>query len=173
MTRRIDRNAGAAILALIVRMLEIFSSIILALMMLLTFVDVVGRYLLGAPIFGATEMISTMLALVIFAGLAIANARDKHIVVELFDSRVRALAPRVYDIAVQGLSLFVMCLIVYVLFDAAFHAAEVGSSTIVLGWSLAWIFGIVAVLAALSVVCQILGLLTGATSPRDHHLEDE
>lgn len=167
-----DKGAGAGVLEVIVKVLEVFSSIVLAVMMLLTFVDVVGRYLFGAPIFGASEMISTMLALVIFAGLGIANARDKHIVVALFDTQVRALSPRVYDIAVQGLSLVVMCLIVFVLFDAASHAAEVNSRTIVLEWSLAWIFGIVAALAALSVVCQILGHLTGAANRAEHHLED-
>lgn len=172
MTRPTDRNASAGVLALIVKVLESFSSIVLAVMMLLTFVDVVGRYLFGAPIFGASEMISTMLALVIFAGLGIANARDKHIVVELFDTQVRALSPRVYDIVVQGLSLVVMCLIVYVLFEAALHASEVNSRTIVLEWSLAVIFGIVAGLAALSVICQVLGLLTGATDHNEHHLED-
>lgn len=161
----------AGVLALIVRVLEIFSSIVLAAMMLLTFVDVVGRYLFGAPIFGASEMISTMLALVIFAGLGVANARDKHVVVELFDARIRAVSPRVYDVAVQGMSLVVMCLIVYVLFDAALHAAEVNSVTIVLEWPLAWIFGSVAALAALSVVSQVLGLITGA-SRRHDHLED-
>ena len=172
MSRPTNSGAGAGVLALIVKMLEVFSSIVLAVMMLLTFVDVVGRYLFGAPIFGASEMISTMLALVIFAGLGIANARDKHIVVELFDARVRAMSPRVYDVAVQGLSLFVMCLIVYVLFEAAVHASAVNSRTIVLEWSLAWIFGIVAALAALSVVCQILGLVTGAANRAEHHLED-
>jgi TRAP-type transport system small permease protein len=172
MSRPTDKGAGAGALALIVKVLEVFSSVVLTIMMLLTFVDVVGRYIFGAPIFGASEMISTMLALVIFAGLGIANARDKHIVVELFDARVRALSPRVYDFAVQGLSLFVMSLIVFVLIEAALHAAEVNSSTIVLEWSLAWIFGIIAALAALSVVCQILGLLTSAADPEDQHLED-
>lgn len=171
MSRPTDRHAGAGVLALIVRVLETFSSVVLALMMLLTFIDVVGRYILGAPIFGASEMISVMLALVIFSGLGIANARDKHIVVELIDARVRALSPRVYDIAVQGLSLFVMCLIVWVLFEAALHAAEVNSRTIVLEWPLSWVFGIVVALAALSVVCQVLGLMTG-TGRQSDHLED-
>lgn len=90
---------------------------------------------------------------------------------ELFDARIRAVSPRVYDVAVQGMSLVVMCLIVYVLFDAALHAAEVNSVTIVLEWPLAWIFGSVAALAALSVVSQVLGLITGA-SRRHDHLED-
>ncbi|WP_424931842.1 TRAP transporter small permease [Amaricoccus macauensis] len=161
-----------SILDRIIQVLEILSGIVLAAMMLLTFVDVVGRYILGAPIFGASEMISTMLALVIFMGLGIANARDKHIVVELFDTSVRARAPRLYDALVQGFSILAMCLIVYVLFEQSLEAAHSGARTIVLEWPMAWITGTVAVLAALSVVSQVLGLVTGAGRPDAHHLED-
>jgi TRAP-type C4-dicarboxylate transport system permease small subunit len=160
----------ARLLGRIVQILEILSSIVLAAMMLLTFADVVGRYILGAPVFGASEMISSMLALIIFLGLGIANARDKHIVVELFDTRVRNIAPGFYDIIVQGFSIAAMCLIVFVLFQQAYEAAHLGSTTIVLEWPLAWITGAAAVLAALSVVSQVLGLLTGAG--KAHHLED-
>lgn len=163
---------ASSILTRIIQVLEIASSIVLAAMMLLTFVDVIGRYLLGAPIFGATELISTMLALLIFLGLGIANARDKHIVVELFDSEVRRLAPRFYDALIQGFSILAMGLITYVLFQQAIEAAHVGSRTVVLEWPLAWITGTVAVLAALSVVSQVLGLVTGAARPVPHHLED-
>ena len=162
----------SSFLTRIIQVLEVLSSIVLAAMMLLTFVDVIGRYLLGAPVFGASEMISTMLALVIFMGLGIANARDKHIVVELFDSRIRALAPGFYDVVVQGFSILSMCLIVYVLFEQAIETAHTGATTSVLEWPLAWITGTVAVLAALSVVSQILGLLTGANQPNKYHLED-
>ena len=66
---------ASSILNRIIQTLEVLSTFVLAAMMLLTFVDVIGRYILGAPIFGATEMISTMLALAIFLGLGIANAR--------------------------------------------------------------------------------------------------
>lgn len=156
----------------IVNLMEILSSIALLSMMLLTFVDVVGRYILGAPIFGASEMISTLLAYVIFLGLGIANARDKHVVVELFDHHIRAVSPRVYDIIVQGFSVFAMCLIAYVLFDQAVEAAHFDSRTIVLEWPLAWISGIVAILAALSVVTQILGLFLQAPKQPFTHMED-
>ena len=162
----------AKILQRIVHVLEIISSVVLAVMMLLTFVDVIGRYVFNAPIFGATEMISTMLALVIFLGLGIANAKDRHIVVELFDHQIRAFAPRLYDVVVQGFSIFAMSLIVYVLFLQAREAAHVGSTTIVLEWPMAWITSSVVFFAALSVVSQILGLIVGKPDLVDPHLED-
>lgn len=162
---------AAKLLTGIIHVLEVLCSIVLMAMMLLTFVDVIGRYILGAPVFGASEMISSMLALTIFLGLGIANARDKHIVVELFDRQIRGLSPRVYDVIVQGFSILAMCLIVYVLWEQAREAAHLGSTTIVLEWPLAWITGAVAALAGLSVLSQILGLIVGAgkTAP---HLED-
>ncbi len=165
-------SSAASVLHRIIVMLEVFSSVTLMSMMLLTFVDVIGRYILGAPVFGAAEMVSTMLALVIFAGLGIANARDKHIVVELFDARIRRLAPGWYDALVQGFSICAMSLIVYVLYEQAVEAAHVDSKTIVLELPLSWITGAIAFLAALSVVSQVLGLLTGAHTRDEHHLED-
>lgn len=162
----------AKILRLIIQVLEGISSVVLAAMMLLTFVDVLARYVFAKPIFGATEMISTMLALVIFLGLGIANAKDRHIVVELFDHQIRRISPRVYEVVVQGFSILAMSLIVYVLFVQAREAAHVASTTIVLAWPMAWITGSVAFFAALSVVSQVLGLIVGKPDPVEHHLED-
>lgn len=160
------------LLTTITGFLEILASIVLAAMMLLTFIDVVGRYALGEPVFGATEMISSMLALLIFIGLGVANARDKHIVVELVDGYVRALNPRIYDIIVQGFSILAMALIVFVLYEQAVEAAHLDARTVVLEWPLAWIMGMVTALGALSVVSQILGLVTRNPEPSAHHLED-
>lgn len=152
---------ASLILKRILQVLEILCCVVLAAMMLLTFVDVVGRYLFGAPVFGASEMISTMLALTIFLGLGMANARDRHIVVELFDQNFRRLAPRFYDVVVQGFSIITMGFLAVVMVQLARDAAHVNSTTIVLEWPLAWITGATAFLAALSVVCQILGLIVG------------
>ena len=161
-----------SVLNRIVRALENVASVILFLMMMLTFADVIFRYLLSQPIFGSTEMIRVMLALIIFLGLGVANARDKHIVVELFDQRLRAISPRIYDFLVQGFSVFAMLVIVYVLYKQAAEAAHTGAATLVLQWPMSWIFGVITALAALSVVSQILGLIVGRSEPPSKHLED-
>ena len=150
-----NRKMAALILSHLIRVLELLGCVVLAAMMLLTFVDVIGRYIFGAPVFGASEMISTMLALTIFLGLGIANAYDRHIVVELFNERFRSLSPRIYDVMVQGFSIFAMSLIAYVLFEQAREATHVRSVTVVLEWPLAWITTASAGLASLSVVSQI------------------
>src|SRR5210317_780568 len=100
------RGMVRTILAKSIRALENFSSVMIFIMMILTFADVIGRYILAAPIFGASEMISALLALAIFSGLAVTNARDEHIVVELIDGPIRRLAPRFYDFVIHGFSIF-------------------------------------------------------------------
>lgn len=157
----------------LINILETAASLVLAAMMLLTFADVIGRYILREPIFGATEMISTMLALLIFLGLGVANARDKHIVVELFDTAIRKRAPRLYDIFVQGFSLCAMLLLVAVLTYQAVEAHHTGAKTLVLQWPLSLVIGAIAALAILSVFCQVLGLFVRSQNgERSKHLGD-
>jgi TRAP-type C4-dicarboxylate transport system permease small subunit len=56
--------------------LGVASSAILMCMMLLTFVDVVARYLLNRPIRGAFEVTELMLLVLIFAGLPLVSHAD-------------------------------------------------------------------------------------------------
>ncbi len=154
-------------LSFIVSGLEIFSSIVILIMMILTFVDVLGRYIFAAPIFGASEMIAALLAIAIFSGLGITNARDEHIVVELVDHRIRKLAPRVYETVIQLFSVAAMLLIVYVITNNALEAYHRNSVTFVLELPNAYIYGLVALLALLSIVSQILGLILRWTVEAD------
>ena len=73
------------------RALEMLAAALLFSMMLLTFVDVVLRYLFNAPIRGAFEVSETMMAVLIFAGLPMVSRNGEHIVI---DSLIR-LAPTV------------------------------------------------------------------------------
>jgi len=138
--------------------LEVFSSVVLFVMMILTFVDVIGRYVFSAPIFGASEMISGMLAVLIFAGLGITNARDEHIVVELMDHRFRRLSPKVYDIIIQVFSVIAMCIITYVLAEEAISSFELKSITFVLEMPLFYVAGLIALLSAISVFSMLAGI---------------
>lgn len=142
----------------LVSTLEILSSVVIAIMMVLTFVDVIGRYVFSNPVFGASEIISALLAVAIFAGLGIANARDDHIVVELFDHRIRRLFPRFYDITIQLFSIGVMILIAFVLLEMALEVYHQNTRTYVIEMPLFWIAGTVSALAAISVVSQVIGI---------------
>jgi TRAP-type C4-dicarboxylate transport system permease small subunit len=61
-------------------------------MMVLTFFDVVGRYLLNRPIRGAFEVTELGLLVLIFAGLPLVSHADEHVTMDFID---RILPPRV------------------------------------------------------------------------------
>lgn len=145
--------------------LEWVSSATLFLMMMLTFADVIGRYLFARPILGSSEIIASLLALTIFAGLGITNARDEHIVVELFDQRIRRLMPRVYDVTIQAFSIAAMALVAYVLFEFALESYHTNARTFVLEIPTYYAAGAVSVLAIISLISQISGVFLLLTSP--------
>ena len=76
--------------------LGIAASALLLAMMLLTFVDVVARYLFNRPIRGAFELTELTLLVLIFAGLPLVSHGDEHVTMDFID---RMLPPR----AVAGL----------------------------------------------------------------------
>ena len=60
-------------------------------MMLLTFADVVARYLLNRPIRGGFEITELTLLVLIFAGLPLVSHADEHVTMDFID---RILPPR-------------------------------------------------------------------------------
>ena len=163
------RRFARAALPPILIALEILSAILLFIMMALTCVDVVGRYVFTAPVFGAAEMIQFLLAITIFAGLGLVNAHDDHIVVELFEDRIRRRIPRLHRYIVQGFSVFAMAVIAWELTQFAMEAYALGKITIVLEWPLVIVAGSVAALSFVSLVAQLLGL---ALEEPAHGVED-
>jgi len=65
--------------------LGIASSVLLFGMMLLTFADVVARYLLNTPIRGAFEITELALLVLIFAGLPLVSHADEHVTMDFID----------------------------------------------------------------------------------------
>jgi TRAP-type C4-dicarboxylate transport system permease small subunit len=62
------------------------AAIVLFAMMVLTCVDVVGRYFLSQPVYGGFEITEMMLAGLIFAGLPLVTLRNEHVTVDVFDA---------------------------------------------------------------------------------------
>jgi TRAP-type C4-dicarboxylate transport system permease small subunit len=97
--RRVEAGLGVA------------ASAILLAMMLLTFVDVVGRYVLNRPVPGAFEVTELMLLVLIFAGLPLVTHAGEHALMDFVD---RLLGPRpqqVLERAVHALCAALMFLL--------------------------------------------------------------
>src|SRR4030095_2451767 len=72
--------------------LGVAASAILFAMMLLTFVDVVARYVFNRPLRGAFEVTELMLLVLIFAGLPLVSFPDEHAVMDFVDRVLRGPA---------------------------------------------------------------------------------
>ena len=71
--------------------LGVAASALLLGLMVLTFADVVARYLLNRPIRGAFEITELALLVLIFAGLPLVSHADEHVTMDFID---RILPPR-------------------------------------------------------------------------------
>ncbi len=58
--------------------------VIVLAMVALTFFDVIGRRLFGAPIYGANDITEHLMGLMVFAGLPVVTAAAAHLTVDLF-----------------------------------------------------------------------------------------
>jgi len=84
------------------------AAVSLAAMVVLTTVDVIGRYFFNAPLNGATEMTEFGIALVVFSALPAVTWSGKHIVVDLLDKFFSPRFKRLQKITVN--LLFAVCL---------------------------------------------------------------
>jgi len=88
--------------------LGIAASTILFVLMLITFADVVSRYLLNWPLRGAFETTELMLLVLIFAGLPLVSHADEHVTMDFIDRVLTPAATRVLVRIVHALCAAVM-----------------------------------------------------------------
>lgn len=67
------------------RAVEIVLVCLMALMVALTFTDVIGRRIFGKPVFGAHDLTEHLMALLVFTGLPLLTLAAMHLKVDLFD----------------------------------------------------------------------------------------
>ena len=84
-------------------MLGVAASVILLVLMLVTFVDVVARYLFNFPLRGGFEITELMLLVLIFAGLPLVSHADEHVTMDFIDKMLPPRAHRALVRAVHAL----------------------------------------------------------------------
>ena len=112
--------------------LGIAASTILFLMMMLTFVDVVARYLFNFPLRGGFEITELMLLVLIFAGLPLVSHADEHVTMDFID-RMLPYAGRLLVVRmVHGVCAAVMFFLTWQVWIKAGRIAGYGDTTDVL-----------------------------------------
>jgi TRAP-type C4-dicarboxylate transport system permease small subunit len=112
--------------------LGIAASIILFLMMLLTFVDVVARYLFNFPLRGGFEITELMLLVLIFAGLPLVSHADEHVTMDFIDRLLPEGGRRFVVRAVHAVCAAVMFFLTWQVWIKAGKIAAYGDTTDVL-----------------------------------------
>lgn len=130
------------------RVLAILAGIALFIMMILTFVDVVGRYGFNKSIFGTSEMIEVLMVIVIFAGVAFVTASDQHIKVDIFAPWIERVAPNFQRWTIHIFSLVIYAALTYELGHHMLDSLFSGKRTAVLDFP-QWIMPGAAVLFSL------------------------
>jgi len=133
--------------------LGVVAAALLFAMMLLTFVDVVGRYLFNQSVVGAFEITEIMMALLIFAGLPLVVRREEHVTVDLVERLFAPRLRRAYRIAIELASGALMLGLAHLMWRKAGRAADYGDTTTVLLIKYApFIYAIVAFLLMAGII---------------------
>ena len=112
--------------------LGIAASTILFLMMLLTFVDVVARYLFNFPLRGGFEITELMLLVLIFAGLPLVSHADEHVTMDFIDRMLPARARMPWIRAMHGVCAAIMFFLTWQVWIKATRIASYADTTDVL-----------------------------------------
>ena len=128
------------------------SAVVLFAMMLVTTIDVIGRYLFNKPLAGGFELTEMMLAALIYCGLPLVSKRREHIVIDTFDSFMSRAVKRFFDVTADIVCFLTLGGIGFLIFRRAARVAEYGDTTSVLKLPLAplaYAMGTMIVIAAL------------------------
>jgi TRAP-type C4-dicarboxylate transport system permease small subunit len=112
--------------------LGIAASALLLAMMLLTFVDVVARYLFNRPIRGAFEITELMLLVLIFAGLPLVSHADEHVTMDFIDRMLPVGAVLALQRLVHALVALLFFFLAWQMWIKARRISEYGDTTDVL-----------------------------------------
>ncbi|HLI21503.1 MAG TPA: TRAP transporter small permease [Stellaceae bacterium] len=146
------------------RLLGPIAAACLFAMMALTFVNVVARYFLDAPIAGGEEIQAFLLGFIIFAGIPLVTYHQRHIAVRSFAALLKgraAFAQRVFVLAMTGLGFAFMA---YLILLQAIELKEEGTLSTYLDIPEApftYAFAALMAVAALVAFALLVALLRG------------
>jgi TRAP-type transport system small permease protein len=130
-------------------------AILLFAMMLVTVVDVVGRYFFSQPLAGAYELTEIMLALSVFIGLPLICLREEHIALTLLIDRLPEKARALHAGSIAVLGAGILGIVAWQLIEHSRRIASYGDVTTFLRWPKAPIGYLMAAFAALAAVALL------------------
>lgn len=105
------------------------ASMALVFLMVITFVDVVGRFFFNAPLTFAVEVIELGMGILVFFGMAITTLRGGHITVDLLSTAVSAPFRRALTMLSSITAILFFGVVTWRLFDRADNFMDDGLFT--------------------------------------------
>jgi TRAP-type C4-dicarboxylate transport system permease small subunit len=140
----------------IVPTLGYFAALVLFCLMVLTCVDVIGRYFFGMPVRGGFEMTEMLLAALIFAGLPLVTLRDDHITVDLLDPVVPDWLFRIQHVVACLIGFTATAYLGYRLWLRAVGMDSAGETTAQLKFKLAYLTYGMSILMLLTALAMLV-----------------
>ncbi len=100
------------------------ANILLCVMVLVTCIDVIGRYFFSAPLLGAHEIITLSMGFMIYLGMPLVTAAREHLMIDLFANLLSSKGKRIQQIIVNSISALTFILFAYLLLFYGFGLAE-------------------------------------------------
>ena len=150
------------------RTLGLVSALTLFAMMVLTFVDVWGRYLLRQPVFGGYEVTEFLMGVLIFSGLPILCAREGHVSIDIFDTLMPEKWRRPQRAAVNLISAAVLGVLAWRMFIQAgelWRNNEVTMTLKIPHGPFALLFAVLSAAACLACLAVFWAYLRGERQP--------
>ena len=140
------------------------AAVLLFCMMVLTFIDVAGRYVFSSPLPAAYELISLIMPAIIFCALPYVGYRENHVTIDLLDIFLSPTVKRWQGFVVNLVSAVALGFIAYRLF-ARFQDhkrfGEVTDELFLPLWPFSLIMSILCAIATLALIANTVDYLTG------------
>jgi TRAP-type C4-dicarboxylate transport system permease small subunit len=160
------RDSPAFLDRLIAPALGIAAAAVLFCLMILTCVDVVGRYFFNSPVHGGFELTEMLLATLIFCALPIVTLRAEHVSVDRLDPITPERLARVQHVVSCLMSFVATCYLSWRLWIRAIGLDAAGETTAQLKFKLAYLTYAMSALMALTALAP---LFCAFRRPRRHH----
>ena len=144
------------------RILTLISCSILFIMMLLTFIDVTGRYIFNSPLPALHEIISFMMPGLIFCILPLVSSKEEHVTIDLLDVFVSKRMKRFQAIVVNLISSGAMIFLAWRLAEksaAHFEFGEVTDDLYLILWPFSLLIAVLSAIAAIALLSNAIGYI--------------
>ena len=155
------------------RMVETVMAAFLLAMVALTFADVIGRRIVGKPIYGANDITEHLMALVVFSGLPLVTAAAAHLTIDLLDKLVSKPWMLWWRVLISALVTLVLGVVAWLFIKHGLNASRISEVSQALRVPRAPLYFFMAISCALSALAALAIAVTGPmVDPADTHEEE-